>query len=206
MKNIFSSHDFNSALLPGGASIAICELATDDYITGFHNPEKYIKACSGCPDFAKTWSCPPFDYNPLDLIRKYQKVCIVGIKIPVDDNTPASNAQKIMLPAKQLIGRVLMKMEALHNGRASTFIGKCVLCDEMSCTRPQGLPCRHPNLLRPSLEAYGFNVSDTASGLLGIDILWSKNGILPPYLTLIAALFHNSNYNVTEELSSSLDQ
>ena len=60
-------------------------------------------------------------------------------------------------------------------------------------TRPLGLPCRHPELVRPSLEAYGFDISRTTNELFGIELLWGKDGMLPKYLTLVCGFFHNSD-------------
>ena len=37
--------------------------------------------------------------------------------------------------------------------------GGCGLCDE--CTKPSGIPCRHPDKALPSLESYGVDVYNT---------------------------------------------
>ena len=44
--------------------------------------------------------------------------------------------------------------------------------------------------MRPSLEAIGFDISLTAKELLGLDIRWSHNGLLPEYLTLVCGIFY----------------
>lgn len=53
-------------------------------------------------------------------------------------------------------------------------------------------PCLHPDKVRPSLEAFGFDIGRTLSELFGIRLLWGKDGILPEYLMLVSGLFHNS--------------
>ena len=51
-----------------------------------------------------------------------------------------------------------------------------------------GEPCRHPELVRPSLEALGFNLGEVTRELFNIDMLWGRHGRLPQYLTLVGAV------------------
>ncbi|MDE7458334.1 MAG: DUF2284 domain-containing protein, partial [Muribaculaceae bacterium] len=67
----------------------------------------------------------------------------------------------------------------------------CLHCPESQCTRKCGEPCRHPDKVRPSLEAFGFDIGRTLSELFNIKLLWGKNGVLPEYLVLVSALLHN---------------
>lgn len=55
------------------------------------------------------------------------------------------------------------------------------------------MPCRHPEKVRPSLEAFGFDISRTLSELFGIRLLWGKDGVIPEYLTLVCGFFHNAD-------------
>ena len=68
------------------------------------------------------------------------------------------------------------------------FAGTCLLCPPEHCTRRESLPCRHPESIRPSLEALGFDVARTTSGLFGIDLQWGRPDTPPAYLTLLSAL------------------
>ena len=58
--------------------------------------------------------------------------------------------------------------------------------------RPEAKPCRHPELVRPSLEACGFDIAHTPSELFGIELKWGTDGSLPEYLTLVCGFFHNA--------------
>ena len=58
------------------------------------------------------------------------------------------------------------------------------------CARIDGKPCRHPDKVRPSLEAFGFDISKTAKDLLGLEIKWSKGDLIPEYLTLVGGIFY----------------
>ena len=69
----------------------------------------------------------------------------------------------------------------------------CPYCGDEPCARISGQPCRHPDWVRPSLEAYGFDIALTAHNLLGIDLKWSQRGLVPEYLTLVGGIFYNTN-------------
>ena len=45
--------------------------------------------------------------------------------------------------------------------------------------------------VRPSLEAFGFDIAKTLSELFNIELLWGKDGKLPEYLVLVSGFFHN---------------
>ena len=74
------------------------------------------------------------------------------------------------------------------------------------CSRPDGMPCRHPRLMRCSLESWGFDLGRTTSELLGIDLEWSAKGKLPDSLTLVTALFSPSELPQADELIAPLRQ
>ncbi|MBR5807373.1 MAG: hypothetical protein IKY24_01995 [Alistipes sp.] len=59
------------------------------------------------------------------------------------------------------------------------------------CTRLNGKPCCHPELVRPSLEAYGFDLTKTLSELFDIELKWSVDNTLPEYLVIVCGLFYN---------------
>lgn len=77
-----------------------------------------------------------------------------------------------------------------HNPQSKVFLaGTCHICSKEKCTRIKREPCIAPESIRPSLEAFGFDISKTSSELLKVEMLWSKNGILPEYFTLVSGIF-----------------
>lgn len=83
----------------------------------------------------------------------------------------------------------MLAEEAKRSGRAALFTGLCPHCGEAVCARREGKPCRHPNLVRPSLEALGFNLCQISNELFGTEILWAKDNRSPEYMCLIGAVF-----------------
>ena len=69
-------------------------------------------------------------------------------------------------------------MDRACDGRAFTYVGNCFYRPKGTCTRAEGKPCRHPDLVRPSPETYEFDIVRTASELFGIELKWGKEGLL----------------------------
>lgn len=164
------------------------------YVREFRDVPTFEACCRQCPNYGNRWGCPPFDHDTLQDLLPYSKVMIVGIKItPLDHKMPLDRVYELMRPELDRANVRLLELEAQSGGMAFGFVGKCPYCGDTPCTRRDGNPCRHPDLVRPSLEAYGFNVSKTASDVLGIDMQWGKDGMMPRYLTLVCGLFFNGD-------------
>lgn len=176
------------------------EISMEDYIRDYRDVEKFMGCCRVCGSFSKRWHCSPIAPEFEIDFSRYEHVRVVGYKIiPAHSDSPADSAADthdkavkiaqglLVAPAKRL-GAELLRLERELGGRAMGLaqIDNC-LCHE-GCSRPLGLPCRHPELVRPALEAYGFNVAKTASELLGLELLWCKDGRLPEYLALVGAV------------------
>lgn len=126
-------------------------------------------------------------------LRQYSNLFLVATKIiPDEKEIPLSEVNRFYSPERLRIEQQLREMEKTYGGKAFAYAGSCLYCPEGSCSRLDNQPCRHPDLVRPSLESYGFDLGKTASELFGFPLLWSDDGYLPEYLTLICGLFHNA--------------
>ena len=108
------------------------------------------------------------------------------------NDIPVEMTQEFIRPERVRIEKELLEMERKYGGRGFAYVGKCLYCSGSECTRKRNRPCLHPDKVRPSLEAFGFDIGRTLSELFGIRLLWGKDGILPEYLMLVSGLFHNS--------------
>ena len=166
----------------------------DRYLREFRDVATFAECCRACPNYGSRWGCPPFDHDTLQDLLPYDKVMIMGVKLtPHDSKMPMERVYDLMRPELEKMNRRLLDMEKERGGLAFGFVGKCERCGDAPCARVEGKPCRHPDVMRPSLEAYGFNVSKTASELLGIDMVWSKDKNVPRYLTLVCGLFFRAS-------------
>ena len=142
----------------------------------FRNPEKFIAYCRECGHYGHCWACPPYEFDPSEVLAGYTVAWIAGIRIIPDEAlrnrlaTPeeATEAGREMLArVRAAIDPQLLAIERKHPGSRAFFAGTCFACPEGTCTRHKGIPCRHPDRVRK----------------------WSRDGQLPEYFTLVSALF-----------------
>lgn len=158
-----------------------------EYAETFRDFGRVRGYCHGCGRYGKCWACPPYDFAEDEYLGQFTTISLLATKIIPSEGvalTPET-AERILNRERQRLDRMLLGMEG--NARAF-FAGTCILCPPEKCTRREGLPCRHPESIRPSLEALGFDIARTASELFGIPLQWGSPGTFPAYLTLISAI------------------
>lgn len=173
------------------------DINVDEYISRFRDEKRFIELCKKCPNFGNSWGCPPFDFDTNNFLRQYEYAHLIVAKIiPAQNDIPENMVQDFIRPERIRIERCLLELERKYGGQAFAYIGKCLHCGDMECRRKSNRPCLHPDKVRPSLEAYGFDIERTLSELFGIKVLWGQDGILPEYLVLVSGLFHNHTLNI----------
>lgn len=167
------------------------------YMEEYRDVAKFIACCRRCSMYGATWSCPPFDFDTDQYLAPYTDAYLIGSKIIISPRSIVEyEGEKVVFELmKEIIADVrrhldprLLALEQRYPGRAF-YAGTCHICPLDSCTRPHGLPCIHPELIRPSLETFGFDLGRSTSDLLGIEMKWSRDGRLPEYLTLVSGFF-----------------
>lgn len=175
-------------------------LPFEDYIAGYRDKNKFIEFCKQCRQYGNCWVCPPYDFDMEQYLSGFEIVYVIGTKITPGEearskfNTPekAQEAGREMLAeVRKIIDPKLLELEKQYPDSKAFFAGTCFQCTEGECTRKKGKPCIHPGRVRPSLEAFGFDIGKTASDLLHIDLKWSKDGSLPEYFTLVSGFLTN---------------
>lgn len=144
-------------------------------------------ACRACPEYGRRWGCPPHSADLLAKISTYKYITLVSVTTAA----PADDVRKILEPA-------VICAETTTGGYAAAFAGKCPYC-HAECSRISGRPCRHPDMLRPSLEAIGFNVFGLVGEMQGITFDRCDGT-----LTLTAAVAHDCDPADTCRLISGL--
>lgn len=181
--------------IPDPSSIGIIQtdsvkqLTLKEYIEMSRDFPRFSKMCEECPRYGKAWACPPFDYDCTEALKRYSDILLVATRIePLEHGMPESKARDVLRPARARVEKGLLKYEKNQGGFAFGFAGGCLCCDEGTCTRLVNLPCRHPELARPSLESFGFDITKTLSEVFGWGIEWCTDGRLPRYLTLVSGV------------------
>lgn len=170
------------------------------FIKNYRDAEKFMEFCKECPNYGTRWSCAPLDFRVEDVLSQFSYISVLAAKISFDEETIASAkdgeiVKRISWDALRVVKRQLenrlLSMEKMIPESMSLGSGSCLRCD--ACTRPTH-PCRHPDLMRHSLDAFGFNLSAIAEDLLQIEILWS-HGELPKYYTLVHGILTKDKIN-----------
>ena len=166
------------------------DISVVEYIANYRNAESFIVYCRQCDNYGRRYGCPPFNYDVMKFIGQYRKLKILGFKIIPRTQLPLAKANDVIAAALPEMNRQLFEAEKVLDGFACGFVGKCIYCSE-TCARIEGKPCRHPDKVRPSLEAFGFDLMKTSEELLGIKMKWGHDGMMPEYLTLVCGVFYD---------------
>ena len=172
-------------------------LPAADYTARFRDAERFAPLCRECANYNRSWGCPPFGFDVATRLGEYSQVLLIATRIvPAQTGLPISLSRRLIHPERLRLDGRLRELERLHGGLSCSYVGSCLYCPEGTCTRPEGRPCRHAELVRPSLEAYGFDIGRTLRELFSIELLWGTEGRMPEYLTLVCGLFHNAGRSV----------
>lgn len=186
------------------------KIKTREYIDQYYNNEKFIFFCKECSKYNNFWMCPPFNFSPINIISQYANLNIIGTQIFINNEIQNNHYNKkqmeeithlIFSSVRKHIDKYLLNIENKYNDSMVFFAGSCYNCYNEKCTRPQGIPCRHPDKSRYSLESFGFDLEKTSLELLNIELKWGKSDLLPEYFTLISGLASN-NENMLLKLNS----
>jgi len=190
----------------------LIKIGVTGYIERYRDPDKFIKFCEECNRYNACWACPPYDFDSESYITPYTNAFIMGTKITPGKklrsrcdsnkyfNKELFNKKQskeithlLITDVRKLLDGALLSLEQQYPNSRALFAGTCHLCPTGTCTRVSGSPCIYPEKIRPSLEAFGFDIGKTASELLGIELKWSHNGELPDYFMLVSGFFTNHN-------------
>jgi predicted metal-binding protein len=125
--------------------------------------------CAGdrCRNFGKSWSCPPAVGTPeraKERASEYHRGLIVQTTGELADDFDFASMREIMKKHCSSFDTLVRQIRRIFPGCLPMGAGACSRCRK--CTYPDR-PCRHPDKLYPSMEAYGLLVSDVCmkSGL-----------------------------------------
>ena len=162
-----------------------------DFQQKYQDREKYMAYCRECPRYNTVWSCPPLYLDVDAYLGRFAWGNILCAKIILSSHVIAeadmpekikTMGWEILLSVKLDMDEKLRQLEKHIPGSVSLSSGGCNLCKV--CSRKDGQPCRQPDKMRYSLDAFGFNLTAITKDMFDIDILWCKER-LPDYFALI---------------------
>lgn len=173
-------------------------LSVNDFLERFVDVEKFLGYCKECQNYNVHCSCPPFDFDPMELWKQYRELKAVGLKIVFDADfagTELGHDQWMALYEETIrkesfgLYKKLRKEEEAGEGRFLLNPGSCAVCGEKGCDRRKA-PCAHPEKRRYSIEALGGNVPAVSKEILGVELQWIEDGKVPPYLHLVGGMLY----------------
>jgi predicted metal-binding protein len=182
------------------ANSIITGTGLEEYVRHYRDADRFIVYCKRCNRYNACWSCPPFDFDVDVELSRYKYAWIIGTKIDIDGDVIETHrgwdlctlvTYRIIEEVRRTLDEKLLKLEKKYAGSRAFFAGTCHICPAEKCTRIAGKPCIASDKIRPSLESFGFDVSQTALKLLNVEMKWSRDGVLPPYFVLVSGFFTN---------------
>ena len=171
------------------------EISCAEFIEGFVDVPRFLACCAECRNYGRTWACPPYDFDPMDIWHGYSSVLLYAKKVMVPEGETETEHdphelyeayERLLKPVKRELMDELYALEAKNPGSLALSAGGCDYCTE--CTRGAGLPCRQPERMRYSVESIGGDVLKCIRELMHEEVLWAENGHLPKHYILLGGL------------------
>ncbi|MEG0376893.1 MAG: DUF2284 domain-containing protein [Eubacterium sp.] len=174
----------------------------DKMLEEYHQLRKTRRYCAACPNYNKYWSCPEYAFDEVLFLEKFKYMYLIAreYEIPREDRQKVIGIQAVSEYCKQMMQTLkvqswkdLLELEGEVPGTLSLMPGNCHICDISGegCARPSNQKCRHPELMRFSLESLGFDVDAICKYEIGVLLLWPKEGHLPEKLCGIMGIMSN---------------
>lgn len=173
------------------------DINVNEFYEKYVDIEKFEDLCKDCENYGKNWSCPPFDFNPEEIWKSFNKLKIIAFKYNFGEellNETFSDEEldlflKRLEKTKLKLMRIIYGLEAENPGSLALYLGTCNLC--MSCTRMFGMRCKMPFKMRYSIESLGGNVDEVIKDVFNTEILYAKDGKLPEYMIYVGGLLYD---------------
>ena len=133
----------------------------------FRGEVRVMCSADSCRSYGKSWSCPPAVGSverAAERAGAYSRGIIVQTAGELSDSFDMDGTAALMRDHKRSFDALLRQIRRFYPDCLPMGAGTCRLCRK--CTYPDR-PCRHPDRMVASMEAYGLLVSDVAirSGL-----------------------------------------
>lgn len=168
----------------------------------YFDRDKTLGFCKACPNFSKYWSCPTYAFDEAIFLKQFKYMHIIGRQFEVsrEDLRNIRDPQAVkdyctdkLQAIKVMTWKTLLEIENEVDGVIGLIPGNCPICETqgLACARKTNEPCRHPGMMRFSLESLGFNVADLLKYEVGMTIKWGDTYRLPEVLTSVSAILCN---------------
>ena len=160
-----------------------------------------VEACrTGCPNFAKKRSCPPYSNDYENIAKNYCYALLICVYTDMEKYADIKNKYLALKAAnvtlKTLVEKMARQLEEELNGYA-LLSGSCRLCKP--CNKKVNMPCKRPEKMRYSMEATHLNVGIMTKENLGHELLWYREKTLPKYTSTVSLVLTNQLVGVSKQ-------
>lgn len=118
---------------------------------------------NACGFYNRCWTCPP-DAGSIEesmaRVKAFPRAVVFQTIRPLEDSYDIEGMHDASVAHNRLTLKVLETYRQMGYECMVLGAGACGVCE--TCTKPEGKPCRLPELAITSLEACGVNVSELA--------------------------------------------
>lgn len=177
------------------------KINVDELINNCLDKNRVMNYCKECKNYNNVWSCPPYNFDTLSLIKKYKYAYIIAYKLCVnssDHNNSYDSINNIIVDIRKKEEPNLLLIEKKYNNTCALYAGSCILCED--CSRKYNKECLNKGCMRYSLESLGFDVQMISKKFLDIEIKWASDNKLPEYFTLVSGILTNSDIDELNDI------
>lgn len=169
-----------------------------DILVKYFEGERLAQVCKeGCRNYGQKWSCPPYASPFLRIVEKYSYAFMLVFSTQMKYYWDVKNKYLAVKAAnatlKTTIEKCTRDLETYMKGY-SLLSGSCRQCKPCQCKK--GLPCKHPDKMRYSMEAAGLNVQRLTIDFLDHELLWYKNKTLPEYTSTATLILFDQDLDL----------
>ncbi|MBQ1523690.1 MAG: hypothetical protein IIZ55_00980 [Firmicutes bacterium] len=172
-----------------GINIMEADTDTASFVNSFVEVEKFLAMCRECRNYNTVWSCPPYDFNVLDRWASFRTIHLTACRYDTFEGESVPHAVAALAKMKEILTGYCEELAAKAPGSQVVSAGSCTICSE-GCSRPLGLPCRHPDRMKHSIESLGGDVGAVMEHFFGLPVLWGVGDKPPAYLILCGGVLY----------------
>ena len=77
------------------------ETDIESFVRDFVDVEGFLECCKVCPNYDKVWSCPPYDFDPMDYWNSFDRILVAGYQIEFEGERTQETMTEVLWEVKQ---------------------------------------------------------------------------------------------------------
>ena len=163
--------------------------------TILENKKQFNLLCKdGCRNYNTKYSCPPYSPNFTNLRIKYMFAHVFFFRVNLKNYPQIYNTIRMVntvAKSKQRYAINKISNNLLNDNIPHQILenGSCRLCKKCAINFKEN--CRHPKIMRYSLESTGVDVDALCFMCFGLPLQWYSNKNFPKYQGVLSAILCN---------------